>query len=76
MKIQFAYCIGGPMLEYEIVDANTLRINGAEYFFNPGFVEFNPIASTVEGVIFAAFDIHRDETGELCMTCYQGKEES
>lgn len=73
MRIQFEYCVGGPILEYCIVDDNTLKINDAGYWFNPDFVEYGNVVSPVAGVIFAAYNIYRDAAGVLNMTCYQGK---
>lgn len=72
MNIRFDYCQGGPVVAYESVNDNTLKIAGTDYYFDPGMVEYDNIPSPIPGVIFSAYDIRRDEAGILSITLYQG----
>lgn len=75
MVVKFEYCMGGPIIEYSVIDDNTLRINGEDYWFDPNFVEYDDIPSPVPKVIYIAYDIYRDADGMLHMTCFQGGED-
>lgn len=73
MRVKKAVCIGGPAVAFSIIDEDTIQLQGETYFFDPALVEYDDIPSLHPEILFVAYEIFRDESGELNITIYQGE---